>query len=297
MSNQSNNDTPDTPDLSETELRAMKVDKLRERARDEGVRDPDGLHKEELVEAISELHRTGKARSQSGSTSGSKGSGGAGAGNDTPNTPDLSETELRGMKVDDLRERARDEGVTGTSSLRKEELVEAVSELHRTGQARSQTGSTSGSTSGSQGSTSDGEAGPGEGEAGLPGDAGPDGGRLRTGDQTSSSLKYSQEVTSPDDDPERAGRSLATTNHEVIRTWATERGAVPATVEGTEHSDGLGVLRLDFGGNSDRLRHVSWDEWFETFDLRRLNFLYQEERKDGNRSTFFRLESPDREDA
>ncbi len=57
------------------------------------------------------------------------------------------------------------------------------------------------------------------------------------------------------------------------------------------------VLRLDFGGNSDRLRHVSWDEWFETFDSRRLNFIYQEERKDGNQSTFFRLESPDREDA
>ncbi len=313
MSKQSNNDTPDTPDVSETELRAMKVDDLRERARDEGVRDPDGLHKEELVEAISELHRTGKARSRSGSTSGSgsdagsaskgstsgsKGSAGAGgSGNDTPDTPDLSETELREMKVDDLRERAREEGVTGTSSLRKEELVEAVSELHRTGEARSQSGSASGATSGAaSGAGSDGDAGPGEGEAGLPGDAGPDGGRLRTGDQTSSSLKYSQEVTSPDDDPERAGRSLATTNHEVIRTWATERDAVPATVEGTEHSDGLGVLRLDFGGNSDRLRHVSWDEWFETFDSRRLNFLYQEERKDGNRSTFFRLESPDRED-
>jgi len=212
-------------------------------------------------------------------------------GNDTPDTPDLSETELRAMKVDKLRERARDEGVDDPDSLHKEELVEAVSELHRTGRARSQ------QSSGSEGSDDSAEAGPGEGEAGLPGDAGPDDGRLRTGDQTSKSLKYSQEITSPDDHPERAGRSLATTNHEVIRNWATERGGVPATVEGTEHADGLGVLRLDFGGNSDRLRHVSWDEWFETFDSRRLNFIYQEERKDGNQSTFFRLESPDREDA
>jgi hypothetical protein len=134
-------------------------------------------------------------------------------------------------------------------------------------------------------------------QAGGQGDAGPDDGHLRTGDETSKSLKYSQEITSPDDDPERPGRSLATTNHEVIRQWVEERNGVPATVDGTEHGDHLGVLRFDFGGDSDRLRHVSWDEWFETFDARRLNFLYQEERKDGNQSTFFRLESPDREDA
>ncbi|MFP5371040.1 MAG: hypothetical protein ACLGI3_09875, partial [Actinomycetes bacterium] len=138
--------------------------------------------------------------------------------------------------------------------------------------------------------------GEGGDEAGQPGDRGPDDGRLRTGDQTSSSLKYSQEVTSLDEDPERPGRSLATTSHEVIRAWAEERGGVPATVPGTEHGDHLGVLRLDFGGDNDGLRRVSWDEWFATFDARKLNFLYQEERKDGNQSTFFRLESPDRED-
>ena len=96
---------------------------------------------------------------------------------------------------------------------------------------------------------------------------------------------------------EREGRSLATTSHEVIRQWAEERGGTPATVEGTEHGDHLGVLRFDFGGGSERLRQVSWDEWFETFDARRLNFLYQETRKDGQQSNFFRLESPDREDA
>jgi hypothetical protein len=119
---------------------------------------------------------------------------------------------------------------------------------------------------------------------------------VRTGHGTSKSLKYSQEVTSPDDDPEREGRSLVTTSHEVIRQWAQERGGRPATVEGTEHGDLLGVLRLDFGEPTDRLREVSWDEWFATFDERRLNFVHQEERSDGRTSTFFRLESPDRED-
>ncbi len=193
--------------------------------------------------------------------------------NETPNTPGLSETELRETKADDLRRQAKDAGVSGTSNMKKDELVEALS-----------------------GSARDGDGGAGGGEAGQPGDRGPDGGRLRTGDQTSSSLKYSQEVTSLDEDPERPGRSLATTSHEVIRAWAEERGGVPATVPGTEHGDHLGVLRLDFGGDNDNLRKVSWDEWFRTFDVRKLNFLYQEERKDGNQSTFFRLESPDRED-
>jgi hypothetical protein len=199
--------------------------------------------------------------------------------NETPNTPGLSETELRDMKVEDLRGRARDAGVEGTSSMKKEELVEAMSRASRAEAGQSKDDDSGG------------------GEAGLPGDRGPDGGRLRTGEQTSRSLQYSQEITSLDEDPERAGRSLATTSHEVIRDWAEERNGVPATVEGTEHGDHLGVLRLDFSGDSQNLRHVSWDEWFETFDARKLNFIYQEERKDGNQSTFFRLESPDREDA
>jgi hypothetical protein len=162
-------------------------------------------------------------------------------GNQTPNTPDLSETELRDMKVEQLREKARDEGVSGTSSLRKEELVEAISAAHRDGR------------------------GNGAGEDDSRG-AGPDGGHVRTGPQTSKSLKYSQEITSPEDDPERPGRSLVTTNHDVIREWAESRKAVPATVEGTKHGHHLGVLRFDFPGyGGDRLREVSWDEWFDTF--------------------------------
>jgi hypothetical protein len=197
--------------------------------------------------------------------------------NETPNTPGLSETELRDTKVDDLREQAKDAGITGTSSMKKDELVEALSDAARDG---------GGADGGSDG-----------GEAGRPGDRGPDDGHLRTGDQTSKSLKYSQEVTSTEEEPEREGRSLVTTHHEVIRQWAEARGGRPATVPGTEHGDHLGVLRIDFQETDADLREVSWEEWFDTFDSRRLNFIYQEERSDGHQSTFFRLESPDREDA
>jgi hypothetical protein len=45
------------------------------------------------------------------------------------------------------------------------------------------------------------------------------------------------------------------------------------------------------------LRHISWDEWFDTFDSRKLNFNYQEQRSNGAQSNFFRLENPNREDA
>jgi hypothetical protein len=185
----------------------------------------------------------------------------------TSNTATTSESGLRETKANDLRAEAKEAGVTGTSDMRKDELVEEVAKLR-------------------------------SGPTGVGDDvgAGPASGKLRTGDQTSSSLKYSQEVSSPEEEPERAGRSLVTTHHQVIKAWAEERGGQPATVEGTEHGDHLGVLRIDFGGDSKNLRHVSWDEWFETFDTRRLNFIYQETTSDGNQSKFFRLESPDRED-
>lgn len=204
-------------------------------------------------------------------------------GNQTPNTPDVSETELRNMKVDELRSEAKEENIPGTSGMRKEELVKEVAKARQEGGDDGK-----GNASGSQAKdTEDAE------DLG----AGPDGGKIRYGDDSSKSLKYSQEITSPDEEPEREGRSLATTHHEVIRQWAEERGGVPATVEGTEHGDHLGVLRIDFRDKDTNLREVSWEEWFKTFDERRLNFIYQEQRTDGNQSNFFRLENPDREDA
>jgi hypothetical protein len=122
---------------------------------------------------------------------------------------------------------------------------------------------------------------------------------VRTGEATSKSVKYARVVNSPDEIPDEPGKSLVTTNHEVIRKWAEERGAVPATVSGTEHGDRPGVLTFDFPplGDDDRLRQVSWEEWFETFDRRGLNFLFQEKLADGRQSNFFRLENPEREDA
>ncbi|GAA0951761.1 hypothetical protein [Actinocorallia libanotica] len=105
--------------------------------------------------------------------------------------------------------------------------------------------------------------------------------------------KYQQEVSSPGQHEERPGRSLVTTSHEVIRQWADERGAEPATVPGSQYEGRPGRLLLDFpGGRGEDLQHISWDDWFETFEARGLNFLYQEHRADGSQSNFFKLENP-----
>ncbi|WP_422735007.1 hypothetical protein ACN26Y_10395 [Micromonospora sp. WMMD558] len=122
---------------------------------------------------------------------------------------------------------------------------------------------------------------------------------MRTGRTTSRSVLSSQVISSPADRPERPGRSLVTTNHAVIRQWAQQRNARPATIAGTEREGRAGVLTFNMPGyrESSRVREITWEEWFQTFDQRKLNLIYQEQMRDGRQSNFFRTESPDREDA
>ncbi|MGC1214472.1 MAG: hypothetical protein WA890_24830 [Micromonospora sp.] len=280
------NQTPNTPDINESEIARLKVDELRNRLRRRGVTGTSDMHKDDLVKALVKSMRDGAKKSTSASTGGSSGDASSSTktsssakkssssnppGNQTPNTPGINESEIARLKVDELRNRLRRRGVTGTSEMHKDDLVKALVKSMR---------DDSGSSDGSRGGS------------------GSSGGGIRKGDHNSKSLKYAQQITSVDDEPERPGRSLVTTDHDVIRQWAEARKGLPTTVDGTEHDGHAGVLRFDFpaNGRSDRLREISWEEWFRTFDERRLNFIYQEERSDGKQSNFFRLESPDRED-
>jgi hypothetical protein len=105
-------------------------------------------------------------------------------------------------------------------------------------------------------------------------------------------------IESPDDHEDYPGQTLATRNHDVIRRWAEERGAVPATVPGTEHDGQPGVLTFDFprdGG--ENLEHIGWDEWFRALDERNLVFLFQEHLETRRPSNDFNLDSPEREAA
>lgn len=112
----------------------------------------------------------------------------------------------------------------------------------------------------------------------------------------SRSTQYAKWISSTEEHEEHPGQSLVTKNHEVIKRWAEERKAVPATVPGTEHDNHLGVLRFNFPGYGGKnLKQVSWEEFFDTFDKRKLAFLYQEHLKNGNQSNFFKFDSPFRE--
>jgi hypothetical protein len=85
-----------------------------------------------------------------------------------------------------------------------------------------------------------------------------------------------------------------TRDHAEIRRWAESRGGIPTFVKGT----GEGVLRIDFvegrgsGGREENLAETSWDEWFQVFDDRGLEFLHV---PDGD-SRFFKLVNPGDDD-
>jgi hypothetical protein len=105
-------------------------------------------------------------------------------------------------------------------------------------------------------------------------------------------------IGDPKDHQERPGQTLATRNPDVIRAWAEARDARPATV-GRARDDGqIRTLRFDFGAEdtSGRLRPIDWESWLGTFERRKLVFLFQEQRRNGDDSNFFRLDSPEREE-
>lgn len=82
--------------------------------------------------------------------------------------------------------------------------------------------------------------------------------------------------------------SETVTDHERIRQWAESREARPACVPGTGGETDVGMIRLDFPGYSggDSLEEISWEEWFEAFDARRLALVIQDRTADGQRSNF-----------
>ena len=113
--------------------------------------------------------------------------------------------------------------------------------------------------------------------------------------QLSPSTLRAKWTHSPDEHEDRPGQTLATREPEVIRTWAQARRAKPATV-GSQEGARPRTLRFDFPGfGGQRLQPVEWDAWMKTFQDRDLVFLYQEHRRSGEDSNFFRLDSPRRE--
>ena len=86
--------------------------------------------------------------------------------------------------------------------------------------------------------------------------------------------------------PPSDARALITTNHEVIRRWASRHSAEPATGEATV--SGPGTVTVNDGGTgirfnfpaAARFRPITWDEWFEHFERHHLAFAFDEEVQD-----------------
>lgn len=81
----------------------------------------------------------------------------------------------------------------------------------------------------------------------------------------------------------------ATTDHDVIRKWAEQRGGKPATVKATEDDGHAGILRIDFDPPDEGLDRIGWDEFFSKFDETDLAFLHQDRTKDGKISRFHKF--------
>ncbi|WP_129714746.1 hypothetical protein [Pedobacter sp. SYP-B3415] len=86
--------------------------------------------------------------------------------------------------------------------------------------------------------------------------------------------------------------SKQTHNHDEIESWVEEHDGVPAIIKGTGNGKGDGVLRIHFpdhSDNDDQFSKVSWEDFFEEFDKNKLDFLYQDKKKDGEPSTFHKF--------
>jgi hypothetical protein len=83
--------------------------------------------------------------------------------------------------------------------------------------------------------------------------------------------------------------SHTTTDHDVIRKWATDRHGRPATVKATEEDGHAGILRIDFEPKDEGLDQIDWDEFFRKFDESELAFLYQDRTSDGKVSRFHKF--------
>src|SRR3954454_1395041 len=114
------NSTPDTPDVSETKLAALKMDELRAHARKLGIDGADELHKPELLAKVKDYHYA--------QAHGGKHRDGSGAGSSTDGRPSAS--ELSSMKLGELREHARKLGIDGADELHKHELLAKVKDHH-----------------------------------------------------------------------------------------------------------------------------------------------------------------------
>ncbi|SDY22681.1 hypothetical protein [Citreimonas salinaria] len=72
-----------------------------------------------------------------------------------------------------------------------------------------------------------------------------------------------------------------TTDHDTIRKWAEAKGGKPAAVDRTHTDDDVGIIRIMFpdapNSEHEALEEISWDEFFEEFEKKKLALLYEDD--------------------
>jgi hypothetical protein len=90
-----------------------------------------------------------------------------------------------------------------------------------------------------------------------------------------------QRVESTESPIDASTQVVVTRDPGVIRRWAAERQATPATGEATSSgpsssmrvNDGGAGIRFNFPGAAT-FRSISWEEWLENFDAHECAFVY-----------------------
>lgn len=83
---------------------------------------------------------------------------------------------------------------------------------------------------------------------------------------------------------------LTTTNHEKIKSWAEERGGFPVLIGG--HDPKIHIYfnnqysNVENAGNGLYIRKISWNEFFQKFETKKLVFYYQNETASGHLSNY-----------
>jgi hypothetical protein len=86
-------------------------------------------------------------------------------------------------------------------------------------------------------------------------------------------------------------KSHVLTDHEEIRKWVEARGGFPAHVTRTGDADDVGLIRIDFPGYSGEqsLEHISWEQWFEKFEEKKLALIVENQPPEGAKGRFNKL--------
>lgn len=89
-----------------------------------------------------------------------------------------------------------------------------------------------------------------------------------------------QNIESVDSQVRGSTQVVFTRDHELIKRWATERQAEPATGEATSSGpatvdvkDGGAGIRFNFPGTGS-FRPITWEEWLANFDRHQCAFVY-----------------------